>query len=77
MYKQAQEFVIKPDFEFLCLLKRPWHGDDDVSEYQRPLMQVFVHQGEGEHVSVFFNPAVKGIDELHPPAVDKENAQFG
>ena len=75
--QQPQEFIIKGDFKFLCLLQRLRDRDDDVPEHDRTIVQTFVPQGEGEHIGVFGDPAIPGVEDLHPPAVDEEDAQFG
>ena len=41
------------------------------------MMQAFSPQGEGEDIGVFGDLAIPGVKDLHPPAVDKEDAQLG
>ena len=75
--QQPQEFIIKGDFKLLCLLQRLRDRDDDVPEHDRTIVQTFVPKGEGEHIGVFGDSAIPGVQDPHPPAVDEEDAQFG
>ena len=75
--QQPQEFIIKGDFKFFCLLHRLRDRDDDVPEHYRTIVGTFIRQGKREHICVCGDSPIPGVQDLHPPAVDEEYAQLG